>query len=243
MPNNPFKFKVSTIKPTVVLFAKPFLKEPIKKILRKKGISIRSPKTAEKEKNIDYVVDATKSNKAISLAQKQKAKYLAISQDLNEEFNFKDINARILRTDFLVGPKMQIKTPLGQMLTAAVKNEEIPIPKGKNIFPLHVQDLARAVWQALVMPNTMNKEFLVLGLPTTLGHISEALILLGQTTKGASKDSNLEIINYSQKKLKEAFNLLDWQPSLEPSQALEKAFFSLISDPRLKKNTNSLPKD
>jgi len=235
MPNNPFKFEVSTVKPTAVVFADTFLRKPIKKFLRKKGISIRSPKTAKSEKIIDYVIDANRNPEALKLARRQGTKYLAISQNLDEEFDLTAINGRVIRTDFLIGADMPLESVVGQMLSASIRNETIILPAGKDIFPLHVEDLANAVWQALVMPNTAGKEFLILGQPIDIKQLGKILKNLGQTTEGIAINKDVRVIDYSKEKLQESALLLDWQPRLEPQQALQKAFQSLISDPRLKK--------
>ena len=72
MPKTHFKFEVSTIKPTAIIFAQPFLKKTIAKLLRKKGLTLKNSGEA------DYIIDSLGTQEAVSLAQKQGVKYLRL---------------------------------------------------------------------------------------------------------------------------------------------------------------------
>lgn len=199
------------------------------KFLRKKGLSVRSGTSRKQTRSVDYVIDAFGDREAVYLAQKQKAKYLRLVIGEQVISPPQEINWRAIRTDFLIGPQMPTDSFLGQLIAAAIKNQVLELPEldSKKISPLHVNDLAEAVWQALVLPETAGKEFLVLGPPVELEKLASFLEQLGQTTKGTHFSSQKKIIQYPLPQAREDQEKLSWQPKIDWREAIERTFRSL----------------
>ncbi len=225
MPGTSFKFEVVTSKAAAVIFADPFIGRPIAKLLRQKGLKVKT-KSAPKKGPVDYLIDCFGSREAINLAQKQDSKYLRIVIGPYLTPPLENFNWRIIRTDFLIGSRMPENSFLGQLISASIKNEPLVLPAevNENIYPLEVKDLADAVWQSLVLPGTANKEFLVLGQLVNLGRLSSALQQLGQTTKGTHLSPEVKIPRYSEEKIQESNKFLNWRPETDWQEAVEKAF-------------------
>ncbi|MFH1705291.1 MAG: DUF4012 domain-containing protein [Patescibacteria group bacterium] len=225
MPGTSFKFEVATTKAAAIIFADPFLSRPIAKLLREKELRVKT-KSAPKKGPADYIIDCFGSREAIGLAQKQSSKYLRIIIGPYLTPPLENFNWRIIRTDFLLGPRMPENGFLGQLISASVKNEPLVLPSdvNENIYPLDVKDLAEAVWQSLVLPGTANKEFLILGQQANLGKLSLSLQQLGQTTKGIHLSPERKLPRYSTERIQESNKFLNWQPGTDWQEAIEKTF-------------------
>jgi len=210
----------------MVIFADHFLRKSIAKLFRKRGLSVKSGSNQKLPKSVDYIVDCFGSRKAISLAQKQNTKYLQLMIGQHVSPPLEKINWRVVRTDFLVGPQMPTSSFLGQLISSAVKNKvlEFPGSSSEKIYPLQVNDLAEAVWQALVTPGTTEKEFLVLGQSVELGKLANFLQQLSQTTQGIHFSSKQSLPQYFSAQIQETNQQLNWQPKIDWQVAIEKAF-------------------
>lgn len=236
MPNTSFKFKVSTIKPTVIVFADEFLKKPITKLLRQRGLTIKRHGRA------DYIVDGNGSSEAIAVAQKQGTKYLRIVIG-DKDFSIPEkINWRVLRTDFLAGSQIPPETFLAKIIISTVKNQPLVLPPADaKIFPTHTDDLAKAVWQALVLPGTSKKEFLVLGKTVAAEELDKFLKQLGQTSGETRFSREIPFNSFSEDDSKKTQQQLDWQPELSWHECLEKTFRFFWKEIAPEKKVRSTP--
>lgn len=225
MPETSFKFEVATAKASAAVFADPFLSRPIAKFLRKKGLNVRL-KSSAKKGPVDYVVDCFGSREAISLAQRQGSKYLRIIIGPLLSPPLEELNWRIIRTDFLVGPRMPANTFLEQLVSSAIKNEVLVLPPSgsEKVYPLATEDLVEAIWQSLVLPGTANKEFLVLGQEVEIEKISSSLQQLGQTTKGSHFSPEKKLPHYPPERIQQTNQFLKWQAASGWQELLEKTF-------------------
>lgn len=221
MPESSFRFKISTVRPTVAVFADEFLTKPIVKILKSKDLAIK------RSGLVDYVIDCLGSPQAVSLAKESNAKFLRVIIGEQSLPSLGHLNWRVIKTDFLIGPVMPKNTFLNKILSAAIANETITLPPSESlIYPLSVDDLAKAIWQSLVLPETNGEEFLILGRAVTLESLASFVQQLGQTTKGVHFSPTELIPGYSAEKIKQSRQALDWQPQIDWQEDLEKAFHS-----------------
>ncbi len=232
MPKTTFEFEVSTNKPKAVVIGPDYLIKPIASFFRQKGLSVQTNLTGQSTGPVDYIVDAQGSTKLINLAAETGAKYLHITMSQEKPSYQENINWRVMETNFVVGPNLPRETLMGQLITQAIKNKTLTLPSPDNkVYPIHVNDLAEACWQALVVPNTSSKRFLALGKPVSSQRLGTYLENLGQTTKGTETLSDLNIKKYELSQIETSYQNLNWRPNLGWQEAVKKSFQSMWNDP------------
>ncbi len=231
MPKTTFEFEISTTKPRALIIGPDYLSKPIASLFRQKGLSVQTSFTNNQVEPIDYIVDIEGSRNLINLSAETGAKYLRLAVGKDAPTYQTNIKWRVLITDFLVGPEIPETSLMGKVIKAAIRNQPIILPAPeKKLFPLHLNDLAEACWQALIVPNTSNKEFLVLGEEVKSKRLGTYLENLGQTTKGIQNFSDLEVKNYDLGEIETSCQALNWQPNLSWQEAIKKSFQSMWSD-------------
>ncbi len=227
MPKTTFEFKVSTDKPKAIVVGPDYITKPIASLFRHQGLSVQTRLTGQPSETVDYIVDAEGNKDLINLSAETGAKYLRLIIGNQPITRPENINWRIIKTDFLVGPGIPENTFLGKLIRSAIKNRKLIVPSPKTkIYPLHINDLAEACWQALVIPNTSDKKYLVLGDSVSSQRLSSYLENLGQTTKGIEVGENL-INDYNWDQIENSCQNLNWQPTLSWQEAIKKAFQDL----------------
>jgi len=230
MPKTSFEFEVSTDKPKAIVIGPDYLTKPIASLFRQKGLSVHTNLTGYPTEPVDYIVDIQGNKKLINLAVETGAKYLRLILG-KENFSFQDnLNWRVLKTDFIVGPNLPENSLMGKLIKSAIKNQPLTFPEKKQtLFPIHVKDLAKACWQTLIIPNTSKKEFLCLGKPVTSQRLGDYLQNLGQTTKETEYNPNISVRNYDSEEVESNYQNLNWQPNFEWQEAIKKSFQSMWS--------------
>ncbi len=228
MPKTSFEFEVSTDKPKAIIVGPDYLSKPIASLLRQKGLSVQTNLTGQPPGAIDYLIDLEGNIKTINLAVETGAKYLRVLIGQEPQNYQNNLNWRTLKTDFLVGPDIPNSTLMGNLIRSAIRNDALVLPPSEtNLYPLHVNDLAEACWQALVIPNTSKKQFVALGDQVTSQRLGAFLENLGQTTKGIETSPSLDYQEYDLEQIEISRQNLNWQPKLSWQEAIKKAFQSL----------------
>jgi len=223
MPKTPWRFKIAAVKSAAIVFADPFLRRPIARLLRARGLTLR-----RKKGPVDYVIDDGSGTAALDLARENQAKYLRLCPFAAKEEPLlgEEVNWRLLRTGYLLGPAMPPTSPLARAIIAAVRNEPLVFPWAAEdkIYPLAVEDLAAAVWQALVLPETRGKRFLILGQAVSGRELADFLQNLGQVTRGRRFSSPLSPPPFSPAEIETSREQLRWRPQVSWQEAVEEAF-------------------
>jgi len=221
MPKTSFQFEISTVKPTAAVFVQPFLERPIARLLHRRGLSI-----SKKLKAASYVIDGEGRAEAIKLSREKGIKYLRLIIDNSPSPHFENLNWRIIKTGTLIGPGISKNSPWSQLIISAIKNEPLVLPvlPQNKIHFLHPNDLAEAIWQALVLPGTSGKEFIIAGQTATPNELADFLHSLGQTTKGRQFFPELTPASFSPEQIESSYRQLQWRPKISWQKAIEETF-------------------
>ncbi len=238
-----FQFEVATTKPAAIIFADPFLTKILRRFLHRQGLVVK-----RKPSLVDYVIDVQGNPEAIQLAQRSQAKYLRLTKEVDLSVDLEGINWRLARTNFLLGPGLDPQEPLNQIVIAAIKNQPLTIPFNPQdqIYPLHPQDLAQALWQALVLPNTAQKEFLILGPPVTVQQWVNQIQQLAQNEQPVQFQPHSRLPSYSKSIIEASQNQLHWQPQFswqETTEAAFQFFWKQIAPEEKQESVSSLSED
>lgn len=224
MSRTTFEFEVSTDKSKAIIIGPDFITKPLASLFRHKGLSVQTTLTGQPREPVDYIVDAEGNKTLINLSAETGAKYLRLIVGGESSTRQENINWRTIQTDFLVGPDIPENSFMGKLIGSAIKNQRLTLPPPEaKIYPLHVDDLAEACWQALVIPNTSGKKYLILGEPVSAQRLSTYLENLGQTTKGIEVSNNWRT-NYNTSQIENSYQGLNWQPNLSWQETVKKGF-------------------
>jgi hypothetical protein len=228
MPRTSFEFEVSTDKPKAIVVGPDYLSKPIASLFRQKGLSVQTNLAGQPPGAVDYIVDIDGSKNTINLAVETGAKYLRVLIGQEPQHYQDNLNWRTLQTNFIVGPEIPESTLMGNLIRSAIRNNSLVLPPSDvNLYPLHVNDLAEACWQALVIPNTSKKQFTALGDQVTSQRLGNFLENLGQTTKGIETSPSLNYSDYDLEQIEISRQNLNWQPKLGWQETIKKGFQSL----------------
>ncbi len=232
MPKTSFEFEVSTDKPKAIVDGPDYLAKPIASLFRQKGLSVQTSLTGQPTEPVDYIVDAEGNKNLINFAVETGAKYLRLVVDEEPQNYQENINWRIIQTSFVVGPSLPETTLMGRLIQSAIKNSKLIMPPSdQKLYPIHVNDLAEACWQSLIVPNTSKKQFLVLGDEVSSQRLGAYLENLGQTTNGIENSPSLSIKKYNPDQIEISKQALNWKIKFNWQEAVKKSFQSMWGNP------------
>jgi hypothetical protein len=224
MPNTSFELEVATEKPKAIVYANEYIKKPLAKLLRQKGLSVSSSGSG------DYIIDLQGNPQAIQTAQEQGTKYLRLLIGPQAKPDLSQLNNwRLVRTNYLIGEHTPENTFLANTIKQAIYNQqlEFPCPADHLLYPIALRDLVHGLWQALVLPSTNQKEFLILGSKVKAKELAEYLENLGQTTQGISFQKTSQLPTYDQDLINQSRQSLKWQPKKNWQEAVKDGFQAL----------------
>ncbi len=224
MSDTPFQLEVATEKPKAIVFANEYIKKPLAKLLRQKGLSVSSSGPG------DYLIDLQGNPQALKTAQEQGTKYLRLLIGPQAKPDLSSLNNwRLVRSNYLIGEYPPENTFLTNLIKQTIYNQQLkfPCPAEHELYPTALSDLVHGLWQALILPNTNQKEFLILGSKVKAKELGQYLENLGQTTKGVSFQKTSQLPTYSQSLISQTRESLKWQPKKNWQESVKEGFQTL----------------